>query len=137
IVRLAAPRSARSDRKGFLFNRAQNAAHFGALAMSNTPMSSSPGNSFDWPLAYEAEELIGGWIEAFLLRNTFARKLAERMRDETGTDFFEWVDHLVMPSGQADALRAAGFVEERVEAREGTTVFWHPRAMMPRVLLIA
>jgi hypothetical protein len=59
------------------------------------------------------------------------------MRDETGTDFFEWVDHVVLGSGQATALRAAGLVEEDVEAPVGTTVFWHPRAMMPRVLLRA
>jgi hypothetical protein len=105
--------------------------------MTTTPSTPAPAPSFDWPLAYEAEHLVGGWVEAFLLRNSFARKLAERMRDETGTDFFEWVDHLVMAPDQADALRAAGFVAERVEAREGTTVYWHPRAMMPRVLLRA
>src|SRR6185295_4948813 len=105
-------------------------------ASSPSPASSAP-NSFDWPLAYEAEALVGGWLEAFLLRNAFARKLAERMRDETGTDFFEWVDHLVLAPNHADALRKAGFAEEKVEAREGVTVFWHPRAMMPRVLLSA
>jgi hypothetical protein len=103
--------------------------------MSAPTSSLTTSKSFDWPLAYEAEKLIGGFIEAFLLRNTFARKLAERMRDETGTDFFEWVDHLVLAPDQADALRAAGFVEENVEAPAGATVFWHPRAMMPRVLV--
>ena len=36
---------------------------------------------FDWPLCYEAEQMIGGHLEACLLRNTFARRLAERMRD--------------------------------------------------------
>lgn len=95
----------------------------------------TPNKSFDWPLCYEAERLIAGQIEAFLARNGFARRLAERMRDETGTDFFEWVDHLVLPAGHAAALRAAGFVEERVDALAGTTVLWHPQAMMPRVLL--
>jgi len=43
--------------------------------------------TFDWPLCYEAERLVGGLIEAFLMRNSFARRLAGRMRDETGTDF--------------------------------------------------
>lgn len=92
--------------------------------------------AFDWPLCYAAEQLVGGYVEAFLLRNSFARRLAARMRDETGTDFFEWVDHLVLAPEHAEALRAAGFVEdETAEAMAGTTVFWHPRAMMPRVLL--
>ncbi len=99
--------------------------------------AAQPTTSFDWPLAYEAEKLVGGYLEAFLLRNTFARRLADRMRDETGTDFFEWIDHLVLAPNHADALRVAGFVEEKVEAPEGAIVFWHPRAMMPRVLLSA
>ncbi|MBI5771468.1 MAG: hypothetical protein HZA93_27080 [Verrucomicrobia bacterium] len=93
------------------------------------------GNAFDWPLAYEAERVVGGYVEAFLHRNRFARTLAERMRDETGTDFFEWVDHLVVAPDQADALRAAGFVNENVPAPPGAVVLAHPRAMMPRVLL--
>jgi len=103
---------------------------------SRSPTAFAP-TAFDWPLAYEAERLIGGYIEAFLLRNAFARKLAGRMRDETGTDFFEWVDHLMLAPEHAAALRAAGFVEEQAEAGEGATVFWHPRAMMPRVRLTA
>ena len=96
-----------------------------------------PATSFDWPLAYAAEQLVGGYLEAFLLRNAFARRLAGRMRDETGTDFFEWVDHLVLAPDQETALRAAGFTGENAETGEDTRVFWHPRAMMPRVLLTA
>ncbi|MSU49231.1 MAG: hypothetical protein EXS37_09135 [Opitutus sp.] len=97
--------------------------------------ATQPPASFDWPLCYEAERLIGSHVETFLLRNTFARRLAERMRDETGTDFFEWVDHLVLAPEHAPALYAAGFVEEKVDAPADTVVLWHPRAMMPRVLL--
>src|SRR5258708_4106402 len=97
----------------------------------------SQSDSFDWPLCHEAERLLTGYIEAFLLRQRFARQLADRMRDETGTDFFEWVDHLVLAPEHAGALRTVGFIEERVEAPTGTTVFWHPRAMMPLVLLRA
>ncbi len=110
-----------------------------------TPMSASPAPEypvstatgvFDWPLCFEAEQLVSGYVEDFLLRNPFARRLAERMRDETGTDFFEWVDHVVLGPDQTDALRAAGFVvEEKAESSAGTTVWWHPKAMMPRVLL--
>lgn len=107
--------------------------------MSSSTLSASPDaqsdGQFDWPLCHDAERLMGEQIEAFLRQNTFARRLAERMRDETGNDFFEWVDHLVLDPAQGEALRAAGFVEESVDARSGTTVLWHPQAMMPRVLL--
>ena len=39
---------------------------------------------FEWPLCYDAENFILGRIEAFTERNSFARTLATRMRDETG-----------------------------------------------------
>ena len=92
-------------------------------------------NAFDWPLCYDAERLLGGHVGAFLKLNSFTARLAQRMSDETGTEFFEWIDHLIMSPQHADELRRAGFVEEDVDATAGTTVLWHPRAMMPRVLL--
>ncbi len=91
---------------------------------------------FDWPLANEAEQLLRGYIGSFLERNAFARRLAERMRDETGTDFFEWIDHLVLAPGEEEPLRGAGFVRDRgVEPPRGEPVLEHPRATLPRVLL--
>ncbi len=90
---------------------------------------------FDWPLAYPAEALLTARINSFLAQNAFAKKLATRMRDETGTDFFEWVDHLVLAPGEEAALRAVGFVTDEVEAPEGDHVLHHPRATLPRVIL--
>lgn len=95
------------------------------------------GGAFDWPVCREAEHLLATCIEGFLRRNTFARRLADRMRDETGTDFFEWVDHLVLSPEHEKLLAAAGFVPDSCEAPAGTAVWWHPRAMLPRVLLRA
>ena len=57
------------------------------------------------------------------------------MSHETGTDFFEWIDHLVISRQHEDELRRAGLTEENVDAPTGTTVLWHARATMPRVLL--
>lgn len=99
--------------------------------------ATAAGGEFDWPVCHEAEHLLATCIEAFLLRNSFARRLADRMRDETGTDFFEWVDHLVLSPEHAKVLSSAGFVTERCDAPDGTSVWWHPRAMLPRVLLRA
>ena len=103
------------------------------MSPSGQPVASH--GRFDWPLCYEAEHLIAGYLKEFLSRSAWAGELAARMRDETGTEFFEWVDHLVVTSQHADALHAAGFVEEEVEAPAGMTALWHPQAMMPRVLL--
>jgi hypothetical protein len=103
------------------------------MSPSDQPVASN--GRFDWPLCYEAERLINGYLEDFLSRSIWASELAARMHDETGTEFFEWVDHLIVTSQHADALHAAGFVEEKVEAPAGMTALWHPQAMMPRVLL--
>ena len=92
---------------------------------------------FDWPLAFEAEKFLRQRIASFLERNRFARQLAGRMRQETGTDFFEWTDHLVLPSEDEKMLRALGMEPDRVETPAGETVLHHPRATLPRVLLAA
>jgi hypothetical protein len=107
-----------------------------AVAQSMDSQSDSDqGNDFNWPLAYEAENLLRQFIFAFLEPNQFARRLAGEMEVRTGTDFYEWVDHFVLDSEHAEELRAAGLVRETVEAPAGTEVYYHPRAMMPRVLL--
>jgi hypothetical protein len=102
------------------------------------PGASSPEISpaFDWPLANAAEEFLRERIAVFLKRNMFARRLADRMRAETATDFFEWVDHLALTPGEDTALRQAGFVPDpQAEALDGETVYGHPRATLPRVIL--
>jgi len=92
--------------------------------------------AFDWPLAYDAEQLLRRYIDSFLQRNSFARGLAKRMRDETATDFFEWIDHLALPRSEEEALRLAGFVkDERTATPDGAALYEHPRATLPRVIL--
>jgi hypothetical protein len=92
-------------------------------------------DQFDWPLAFEAENLIRKRIETFFDHNSFARHLAERMRRETGTDFFEWVDHLVLPAEEESALARVGLTREKVETGNEEMVFDHARATLPRILL--
>ncbi|MGH7980813.1 MAG: hypothetical protein ACREE6_15655, partial [Limisphaerales bacterium] len=100
-------------------------------------IASAPKN-FDWPLAYEGEKFIRARLDQFLANNSFARRLAARMRHETGTDFFEWVDHLVLSPDDETALVKAGFVHDRAAAmkeRPRDVVLEHPYATLPRVLL--
>ena len=103
--------------------------------VSPSPSPEKSPAQFDWPLAYEAEQLLRRFIDAFLERNRFARRLAERMRDETGTDFYEWVDHVVLSSEHAAELDAVGLVLDKVHAPFSTVVLHHPKAIMPRVVL--
>src|SRR5438128_1959244 len=68
----------------------------GAGRRAQPAAGSSHEQQFDWPLAYEAETWLRERIGAFLESNRSAHRLAERMRGETGTDFFEWIDHVVV-----------------------------------------
>src|SRR4051812_12098325 len=91
--------------------------------------------TFDWPLANDAEARVREHIASFLGRNSFARALAERMRDETGTDFFEWVDHLVLSASEIEGFEQVGFMRSTEETPKGETVYEHPQATLPRVLV--
>src|ERR1700744_5822896 len=90
---------------------------------------------FDWPLAFPAEKFLVERIQHFLAQNSFAKKLADRMRDETGTDFFEWIDHLVLSTADEAELREVGFVTDDVEVPHGDVAMHHPRATLPRIIL--
>ncbi len=91
---------------------------------------------FDWPLAFDAEKLLQERIAEFLKINSFASNLASRLRDETGTDFFEWIDHLVLSPEDEQALTDVGFtVDREPETPGGETVMHHSRATLPRVIL--
>jgi len=92
-------------------------------------------DNFNWPLAYEAEALLSTHINAFLAQHHFAAKLAQRMHDETGTEFLEWTDHFVVSQNHEKAFRAAGFLPEASDVPVDHTVLAHPHAMLPRVLV--
>src|SRR5437660_12903361 len=98
----------------------------------NVETSVETKRDFDWPLAYKAEAVLRRLIGLFLARNQVAFKLAKRMEEETGTDFYEWVDYLSAGADAIGDLSGAGFVLEQVETPSGAKAFYHPRAMMPR-----
>src|SRR3954447_22556978 len=107
----------------------------GQSASNNSHLSSGTA-AFDWPLATEAEQLLRRHIAGFLAQNTFARELADRMATEAGTDFFEWLDHLILPAANESELQSAGFVrDQKSDTPNGEIVLEHPRATLPRVLL--
>src|SRR5881227_252566 len=103
-----------------------------------TTNKSATEAKFEWPLCYEAENFILNRIHAFLERNSFARTLAKRLRDETGTLILDWTDHLLLPASDEKALREVGYVDDPLgETKDRYTALWHPEAMLPRVLIVA
>lgn len=108
----------------------------GARATAPGGGSNADAPSFDWPLADRAEALLRQYIGDFLEANAFAARQADRMRDETGTDFFEWTDHLVVTPEEEPALLNAGL--QRVPGMDSADlVYEHPQATLPRVLVRA
>lgn len=101
-------------------------------------MTTEREKRFDWPLCYEAESVVLRALDAFVECNNFARTLSQRMRDETGTLFIDWVDHLLVPAAVEREWRAIGYTEDPLgEAPAQRRVLWHPEAMLPRVLVDA
>jgi hypothetical protein len=100
------------------------------------PAAAAERAHFDWPLAEPAEKRLRQYVSDFLEQNAFARNLARRLREETATDFFEWVDHLVLPPEHEQELLAAGFQRDaRAQTLGGERVYEYRRATLPRVLL--
>ena len=65
-----------------------------------TPHNSAPRGALDefqWRVQPIAEQTVRELLDAATSRSPFLAKLGRRMRDETGTRLFDWVDHLVVP----------------------------------------
>jgi hypothetical protein len=106
--------------------------------MHTTTLEAPAGaeNQFNWPLCYGAENLLLQRIDAFLEENSFARILGQRMRDETGTLFLDWIDHLVIAPANEAAFRETGYENDPLgENPAGLKALWHPLAMLPRLLI--
>ncbi len=100
-------------------------------------LTPAPKN-YVWPKCPEADRFIAARIAEFLAGHSFARLLAERMRNETSTEFQSWVDHMVLPKKKFKeaALTKLGFVKDKgARAPAGTVLLWHPMADLPRLLL--
>jgi hypothetical protein len=97
---------------------------------------SQPSGAFDWPLAFPAENLIRELVAGFLQQNSWAELFSHRLQEETGTDLFEWIDHLAVNEQDARALSEVGFVLEQVNCPAKSKVLFHPLAMLPRVLVL-
>src|SRR5262245_21241419 len=108
----------------------------GILASADAAPAVAREKQFDWPVCYEVEEFLLNCLSDFLDRNNFARQLAQRMRDETGTLLLDWIDHVVLPASKEPEMRRIGFVPDPVgETAGGVLAFHHPSAMLPPVLL--
>jgi hypothetical protein len=91
--------------------------------------------SFRWETQPAAFNFIRSLAEAFLSACPGAARLAERMRDETGTRFIDWIDyiHLNRRDSWATHLEIVGYRAESDMA--GNTVYVNKSGMFPPVLV--
>lgn len=89
---------------------------------------------FQWQPCPEGQAVITRCIDQLLSTSAAAARLANAMRERSGTRFLDWIDHIVLPpdEGLAAQLSGAGFKSHSVPA-EGT-LFQHPGAIFPRLV---
>src|SRR2546423_6261349 len=94
----------------------------------------SPLEQFQWAVQPAAEQMVQDVLEDVVARSPFAAELRRRMRDETGTRLFYWVDYLVVPDagGLRERLRNAGFIGRF--ATGAGEYFVHEEGIFPAVV---
>jgi hypothetical protein len=98
----------------------------------STATAEAPRAAFEWSPEPEAARLVAE-ITAGIERDLpAAQRLRERMLNETGTRFDDWIDHFVLPHDEilGDRLSDAGF---HCDESAGDQIWRHPRGMFPTV----
>lgn len=93
---------------------------------------------YDWQPQPQAAACVQKLIDGFLHELPALRRLAQRMRDETGTRLTDWVDHLqIRPEHPAATeLATLGFVEDSDgDHKESLNVWRHPGALFPPIVV--
>ncbi len=90
--------------------------------------------NFDWKLYPKTEKFLKKNLSLFLSHNSFAKSLSKKLEEKTSTRFFDWVDHISLPSKKfpSSLLNELGFSEENTF---GVKVFRHRQSVFFPVLL--
>ena len=85
----------------------------------STVQASNPLTEYHWNRQPDAEKLVRGLVADFLAKNSFASELARRMKDETGTRFYDWIESIFIPDSPAvrQQIQAVGY--EKFRDRDG------------------
>jgi hypothetical protein len=94
---------------------------------------------FQWLRYPDAEAFVTERLEAFAATMPAARTLAADLLARTGSRLVDWLDHLVLGDGDTPRGRLSdlGFEPEEVPAQAVDTVYTHPGAILPRIVLRA
>jgi hypothetical protein len=92
---------------------------------------------FDWQRYPEAEAFVCERLNEFAAAMPRVRALSTAMLAHTGSRLYDWLDHLVLSDGTLPRrwLSELGFEPEQVPTGPGHSVYYHPAALFPRILL--
>jgi hypothetical protein len=98
-------------------------------------LQENPLAAFHWEPQPQAEALVRSIMDEFLGRNRFAADLARRMKDETGTRFYDWIGYiwLLPQDSRVGQLEEVGYVASKNP--QGIAVYQHPGGMFPKIFV--
>ncbi len=94
-------------------------------------------DAFQWLRHPNAEIYVAGLLDEFVTAMPMVRDLAESLLARTGSRLVDWLDYLELADGALlrGQLAALGFEPEDVPTEPDDTVYYHPGAVVPRILL--
>jgi hypothetical protein len=97
----------------------------------------SKHDDYQWFRCPEAEDFVSSRVDQLVDALPAARILATELMARTSSRLVDWLDHLVLVDGDhpRGQLAELGFEPERVPAEPGDTVYHHPGAIFPRLIL--
>ena len=100
-------------------------------------VANNPLEAFQWQRQPRAEQFVLAKVHEFLNRLPAARILSDRMERETGTRFFDWVDHLRLmdTTDHRRQLDDAGYTEVRLDLARSADTFIQSRGLFPPIVL--
>lgn len=97
------------------------------------------GQGWQWQPQPVAQRLVDELLGAFMTRCADAARLAERLKQETGTRFKDWVGVILVPDNKAirDRLAVAGFTPKQTEFADADIhhAFEQRLGLFPDILL--
>ena len=92
---------------------------------------------FTWGRYPAAEDYVAERLSATIHNMPRTGAFADALFERTGSRLVDWVDHLVLASGDTakGQLADLGFEPEDVPKEPGDTIYHHPGAIFPRIVL--
>lgn len=97
------------------------------------PSEAAALEEYRWSPQPAGAALVDDLLRDFLSRMPWLSRLAQRMRDETGTRLVDWVDHFILPSahGFDDRLNRSGFIALETD---DVAIWRHPAGLFPNII---